>query len=89
MSRAQLTKLLALVPSTASTDVALGGSPSIPRTRLMDKHGAGARLHVKPRTVLDLAKRGLIPSVRIGRIVRFRPEDIEAFIADHVQGGGK
>lgn len=34
--------------------------------------------------VYELAKLGLLPCVRLGRQVRFRVEDIEAFVA---QGG--
>lgn len=36
------------------------------------------QLHVTPATVYRWAQSGTIPSTRIGRILRFRPEDIEA-----------
>jgi excisionase family DNA binding protein len=32
-------------------------------------------------------ERGVLPVVRIGRLVRFRPEDIRAFVAGDVGGG--
>jgi excisionase family DNA binding protein len=36
-------------------------------------------------TVFDYARRGVLPCVRIGRRVRFRPQDIERFM----DAGGK
>ncbi len=36
----------------------------------------------KPR-VYQLAEEGKIPSIRIGKSVRFLAEDVKAFIADH------
>jgi excisionase family DNA binding protein len=37
-------------------------------------------------TIYDYARRGIIPSVRIGRLVRFRRADVERFIE---AGGSK
>ena len=38
------------------------------------------RLDITAARAYELAKIGLLPSIRLGRQVRFRPEDIEAFI---------
>jgi excisionase family DNA binding protein len=37
-------------------------------------------LACSPKTVYGWAAIGLIPSVRLGRLVRFRPEDVRRFI---------
>lgn len=39
------------------------------------------KLDVSEARVYELAKLGLLPCVRMGRQVRFRPEEIDAFIA--------
>ena len=53
---------------------------------------AAALLGISPRKLWTLSNTGEIPAVRFGRCVRFRPEDLEAFLATHIakrQGGGK
>jgi excisionase family DNA binding protein len=47
---------------------------------LIDVADAAALLGVKPRLAYDLARRGLIPSVRLGRLVRFSPMELDRFI---------
>lgn len=37
-------------------------------------------LNVSLRKVWELTASGVLPSVRIGRSVRFRPEDVRAFL---------
>ena len=51
--------------------------------RLLTVDEVAEILHVSTAWVYDHAdrKRPVIPSVRLGKAVRFRPEDIEAFIA--------
>ena len=39
-------------------------------------------LKCSPRTVLAMAERGELPSVKISRLRRFRPADIEAWVQD-------
>ena len=42
-------------------------------------------LHVSPAWVLDHAsgrRRPRLPSVKLGKVVRFRPEEVEMFIKD-------
>jgi len=46
-------------------------------------------LKIQLCTVYDLARKGTLPSVRVGsRIVRFRKSSIEKWLADHESGGG-
>jgi len=40
------------------------------------------RLGMSPWTVYDLARRGVLPAVRIGRSVRIRPAVLEDFLAE-------
>jgi excisionase family DNA binding protein len=47
--------------------------------RLLDTAELAAILDVSERTVRRRVKDGLIPAVRIGRIVRFHPDQIESF----------
>ncbi|WP_296604580.1 helix-turn-helix domain-containing protein [Nocardioides sp.] len=54
------------------------------KERLLKAEDVGARLSVPATWVYAAARRGLIPSVQVGRYVRFRSADIEAWIA---QGG--
>jgi excisionase family DNA binding protein len=53
--------------------------------QLIDGKPVAEALNLKLTALYDYARRGLIPCVRIGRHVRFRPEDIAEFIAN----GGK
>jgi excisionase family DNA binding protein len=39
------------------------------------------RLAVTPLTIYRMIDQGKLPAVRIGRSIRFRPEDVEAFLA--------
>jgi len=51
--------------------------------RLLDVAEAAATLGLKsPRTLYKWAYAGRIPSVRIGRLLRFRRSDLEHLIAD-------
>ncbi len=49
----------------------------------------GRRLGLGQREVYRLAKTGRLPSVRFGpRAIRFRPEDVDAFISAHLDYAG-
>ena len=51
--------------------------------RLLDVAEAAATLGLKsPRTLYKWAYAGRIPSIRIGRLLRFRRSDLEHLIAD-------
>lgn len=52
---------------------------------LVDANEVAQRLGMGKWAVYDLAKRGTLPHVRIGRRVRFDPAQIETWIAN----GGK
>lgn len=47
-------------------------------TEMLTTADVAEKLHVTPATVYRWAQSGTIPSTRIGRILRFRLEDIEA-----------
>jgi excisionase family DNA binding protein len=42
-------------------------------------------LACSPKTVYGWAASGLLPSVRLGRLVRFKPEDVHRFIEAHAE----
>lgn len=47
---------------------------------LLTRGQVAGLLGCSPRTVVRLAERGELPSVHIGRLVRFRPADVETLI---------
>ena len=47
--------------------------------RLLRARDVAERWGVGHRQVLALARRGDLPRVKLGKYVRFRPEDVEAF----------
>jgi excisionase family DNA binding protein len=49
--------------------------------------GAARRLGMSPRHLWDLVKAGKVPYVRLGRLVRFMPADLDAYIKAHRIGG--
>jgi excisionase family DNA binding protein len=49
-------------------------------TSLLSIDSVAERLNCSPRTVMRLADRGELSRVRIGKLVRFRPEQIDALI---------
>ncbi len=51
-----------------------------PEPLLVDVRVAARLLSVCERTVWNMAKRGELPSLRIGRAVRFSVDDIKAWI---------
>ena len=46
----------------------------------IDIHAVAARLCLHPNTARSIAERGELPMLRRGREVRFRPEDVDAYI---------
>lgn len=56
--------------------------------KLLDAEAVGEILGRHPRTVLNLARDGLLPSVRLGgRGVRFTIKDVQAYIDAHREEG--
>jgi excisionase family DNA binding protein len=54
---------------------------------LLDKIETAERLRISLRTLDNRIKAGTIPFVRLGKLVRFIPSDIEKFIEAHRIGG--
>jgi excisionase family DNA binding protein len=54
--------------------------------RLLTAAEVGEFLQVSSRWVLDAARRNAIPHIRLGRYVRFRRVDIEAWLLDQRRG---
>lgn len=52
---------------------------------LWTKAELAERLNVKPRYIDHLVHEGRVPVVRVGRLVRFRPAEIETWLAAHTQ----
>ena len=47
---------------------------------LWDKHETAERLRVSQRTIDNRIKSGTIPYIKLGKLIRFIPADIEKFI---------
>jgi excisionase family DNA binding protein len=54
--------------------------PHLTREALLDSHQAAAILKVHPRTLQRLVHRGKIAAVQVGKLWRFKPSAIEAWI---------
>ena len=63
-------------------DSAPGGSriPQSVKEPLLDSNQAAAILKVHPRTLQRLVHRGKIHAIQVGKLWRFRPSVIEAWI---------
>ena len=55
--------------------------------RLLNAQEVAAALNMGLSTVYMLVERGELSSIRIGRSVRIRPEDLEKFIESKAQRG--
>jgi excisionase family DNA binding protein len=51
--------------------------------RLLDSFEAAARLGVPETWVRAMARQRKLPSVRLGHYIRFRPADLDDFVATH------
>jgi excisionase family DNA binding protein len=56
---------------------------------LLDVRDVGKVLRASPSKIRDLARKGVLPSLKIGGSVRFRPEDVRAYIESCRTGGGQ
>jgi len=54
---------------------------------LLDKIQTAELLNISLRTLDNKLKAGVIPHVRLGKLVRFIPSDIEKYIQGHRIGG--
>lgn len=50
-------------------------------TPLIDRAAVAERLGIAPRTVGDLVARRKLGAVRVGRLLRFEPDEVDAYIA--------
>lgn len=55
-------------------------------SRLLDAKGAGEQLNVPPRWVLAEARADRIPHVRLGRYVRFDPDQLHVWAKERTRG---
>jgi excisionase family DNA binding protein len=62
--------------------------PATDRVEPLLRPEAVARLLAcSPKTVYAWAASGLLPSVRLGRLVRFRPAEVWRFVEAHTEAG--
>ena len=54
---------------------------------LIDAKDAAALLAIGTRKLWSLTNSGQIPHVRIGRLIRYAPADLQAWIAAHTHRG--
>ncbi len=60
---------------------------SEPAKLLLTPKQAADSLSISPRTLWTLANSGLIPTVRVGRSVRYDPIDLRRWIESRKNGG--
>lgn len=75
-----LAALQAPLSSVELSDPAAG----VANDELLDARATAVRLQVKESWVRDMARQGKLPSVRLGRYVRFRASDLDGFVAQHM-----
>lgn len=56
-------------------------TPAVPKVVLSTKEAA-AYLSISLPTLFRLTRAGELPHLRIGRVIRYRVEDLEAFLAN-------
>jgi excisionase family DNA binding protein len=56
---------------------------------LLRPRDVGQKLGLSIPHVYTLAAAGTLPSIKLGRAVRFRPADVDRFIREHRRGKGK
>jgi excisionase family DNA binding protein len=52
-------------------------------TELLSPRRVSEILGISKSHVYKMAKKGELPSIQFGRVVRFHPEDVDAFIKEH------
>lgn len=57
--------------------------------RLLTVRETADHLRISTRTLYSLTAYGDLPAVRIGRSVRYRPQDVAAYCERLAQGGAK
>jgi excisionase family DNA binding protein len=70
-------------PSPAGQLQVEAGRPAVDLTQpLLSVHQAAGMLSVRPSWIYDAARRGQLPSVRLGKHVRFLRSDLECWVAE-------
>ncbi len=62
---------------------------NLPTQVLLNRRQVAARLGTCTETVSRLVRRGELPAVRIGRALRFMPDEVAAFVERRRQGGAR
>jgi len=52
-------------------------------SKLIDVPEAAALLDVSPNTLRQWLSQGRLPLIKVGRLTKLRPQDVQAFIARH------
>ena len=71
----------------ANAAIRMPASFDAPIPGLLTSDEAAQFLAVSPRTLWSLTKNGSVSRVRIGKLVRYDPRDLRAFIDNHKSGG--
>lgn len=58
-------------------------------TLLLTPRQAAAALSISERSLWSLTKSGAVPSIKIGRLVRYRPESLRVWLTEREQSGAK
>jgi excisionase family DNA binding protein len=58
-------------------------------TSLLRAEEVAAMLAMSPRAVYDLAAKGELAAIRIGRVIRFSVDDVERFVDEHRERAGQ
>ena len=66
---------------TLNNPNAAAGVSGQPFEPYIDKGEVGRRTQMRPRTINDWMKRGLLPYYKVGRSVRFKWSEVEAHLA--------
>jgi len=66
--------------ATKKSDQELVGAGTRPFEEFIDKPEVGKRLAMRPRTIDDWMRRGLLPFYKVGRSVRFKWSEVEAHL---------
>ena len=64
------------------------GRPSPPLEELLTVEDVARTLKLRPSTVRAYAERGSLPSVFLGNRLRFKPSDVDLWIARRYREGG-
>jgi excisionase family DNA binding protein len=82
LSPAAEQRLLALIERTVA-EYLRAQKPELPEEYLT-KEGVARLLKITPRTVDNYLSRGLLPYIRIGRVIRIRVKDLEAHLVSRL-----